>query len=66
MAEMKSHVNLIEDTDIGYQVDGPARMYRTVFWGDNILMGRNVLPAGEHVPACGLLPLPEGVPADRR
>ena len=51
MAEMKSHVNLIEDTDIGYHVDGPARMDRTVFWGDNILFGRNVLPAGEHVPA---------------
>lgn len=51
MAEMKSHVNLIEDTDIGYHVDGPARMERTVFWGDNILFGRNVLPAGEHVPA---------------
>ena len=47
--EMKSHVNLIEDKDIFYHVDKPARMDRTVFWGENILMGRNVLPAGEHV-----------------
>ena len=47
--KMKSHVNLIEDKDIYYFVDKPAKMGRPVFWGDNILIGRNVILAGEHV-----------------
>ena len=51
MAEKKSHVDLLNDLENQYEVDGPARMHRSVFWGDNMTMGRNVLPAGEHVPA---------------
>ncbi len=50
MAEKKSHANLIEDEDIRYYVPGPPRMDRSVFWGDDISMGRNVLPPGELVP----------------
>lgn len=50
MAEMRSHANLIEDIEeIGYHIDGPVRIDRTVFWGDNILFGRNTVEAGAHV-----------------
>lgn len=47
--EKKSHVNLVNDKEVFYQVPKPE-MLRSVFAGDNVLVGRNVLPAGTVVP----------------
>ena len=49
--KLRSHVNLNEDKDIFYHVSQPAEMDRSVFWGDNIVMGKNVIAAGGHVTA---------------
>lgn len=51
MAVKKSHVDLLNDVENQYEVDGPIKIHRSVFWGDNMSLGRNVIPAGSHVKA---------------
>ena len=46
--EKKSHANF-NDPAITYKVESPE-MIRSVFAGDNVLIGRNIFKAGELVP----------------
>ena len=47
--EKKSHVNF-NDAEVQYQVPSPE-MLRSVFAGENVLIGRNIIKAGTHVPS---------------
>lgn len=47
--EKRAYADLINDESVQYKVEKPE-MLRSVFFGDSILVGRNVITAGTEVP----------------
>ena len=47
--EKRTYADLINDESVQYKVEKPE-MLRSVFFGDSILVGRNVITAGTEVP----------------